>query len=82
MPICSYVVFSRPGQSALLAQELAGLPGCSVEQARNRDLLLLLTETDSPQEEQALQRRLEEVESAQCMVLTFGDIDVEAAGAA
>lgn len=75
MPICSYVVFPEPGRRDELAGRLGAVPGCSVEPASNRDLMLLVTETDGPDEERRLLARLNGVDAIQCMVLAFGEID-------
>ena len=75
MPICSYVVFPQPGRRDELAERLAALPDCDVEPAANRDLLLLVTDTEDLAEEHRLQARLSAIDAIQCMVLTFGEID-------
>ncbi|NKB67078.1 MAG: hypothetical protein GKR89_08465 [Candidatus Latescibacteria bacterium] len=79
MPICSYIVFPRPGATRDLSGRLEALEGCRVEVAQNKDLLLLLTDTESAGDEEALQTRLKEIDDIQCMVLTFGALD-EGAG--
>lgn len=78
MPICSYVVFSRTGLGVQVGRRLEEIPGCSVQQAEGSEVLLLLTETEGPAAEEALQDRLQEVEDLQCLVLTFGEVDGQA----
>lgn len=75
MPVCSYVVFPRPGAATRLAEHLAALPGCQVEPADNRDLLLMVTDTPDAEAEHALRDRLESLEDVLGMVLAFGEID-------
>lgn len=77
MAICSYLVIPEEGRAGSLAERLASLPGCDVVPARNRDLLLLVTDTDGPDEDEALRSRLEGMEGLQALVLTFGEIDPE-----
>ncbi len=50
---------------------------CEVEPAENRDILLLVTDTDSPDEDQRLRVQIEGMNGIQTMVLCFGDIDPE-----
>ena len=78
MPICSYVVFPRPGTTTSLSGELTQIPGCEVLPATNQDLLLLTTDTATAVEEEMLQRQLNTLEDIQCMILSFGDIDPNA----
>ena len=75
MPICSYVVFPEPGRRDEVADRLEAVPGCSVEPASNRDLMLLVTETDGPADERRLLARLDGLDAIQCMVMAFGEID-------
>lgn len=77
MPVCSYVVFAETGRSADLARRLEGIPGCEVERAENRDLLLLVTDTATPEADHALRTRVEAEPGIQAMVMAFGEIDPE-----
>ena len=77
MGICSYLVFPKSGKRQALVSELAQLPGCDVLPADNHDeLMVLVTETNTPDEEALLQESLKEVEDIQCMALTFGDVSM------
>jgi nitrate reductase NapAB chaperone NapD len=63
MPIKSYLVHSPPGESQALAARLAALPGCTTVPARNRDALVLVTDTPSEDADRELRTRLDEMES-------------------
>lgn len=80
MAICSYLVIPEEGAARGLARRLAALPGCDVARAENRDLLVLVTETRGPSEQVALRERIEGLDGVRALVLTFGDIDPDAAG--
>ena len=78
MPICSYLVFPQPGTRQKLAETLSQLPGCQVLPADNReDVMVLVTETETPAEEDALQNALKAMADIQCLVLTFGEVAEE-----
>ena len=77
MPVCSYLVIPERGRSAIVAERLRGLAGCEVAPARNRDLLLLVTDTPGPKEDAALRETLEGIEDIHALVLAFGQIDPE-----
>ncbi|MEX2531103.1 MAG: hypothetical protein WD960_10055 [Gemmatimonadota bacterium] len=77
MPICSYLVIPGEGRSVVVAERLRNLPGCEVAPARNRDLLLLVTDTPGPEEDAELRDTLEGMQDIQALVLAFGQIDPE-----
>ena len=74
MPILSYLVFPAAGAAGQVVRRLTALPGCEVARAKNRDLLILVTETSGDAEEQALRASLAEVEGIRSMSLAFGDL--------
>jgi len=75
MPICSYLVIPEPGSTAEVRARLAGIVGCDVVAARNRDVLILVTDTASLDEEAGLRARVEATEGIRALMLTFGEID-------
>jgi nitrate reductase NapAB chaperone NapD len=75
MAVCSYLVIPAEDATDAVALRLSAIPGCEVTRAENRDILLLVTETDSTDEENALRARLEGVDDILAMVFTFGEID-------
>jgi len=77
MPVCSYVVLPEPGGVHRLSQRLATIPGCDVTRSSNRNLLLLVTDTPSPEEDRELRSTLRELEGIHALILTFGEIDPE-----
>jgi len=78
MPICSYLVIPEEGATDRVRDGLAGVPGCEVERAENRDVLILVTDTPGLEEEGRLRSRVEAMEGIQALLLTFGEIDPDA----
>jgi nitrate reductase NapAB chaperone NapD len=82
MSVCSYLVIPAAGTAKAVARRLAAIPGCEVTPAENRDVLVLVTETEGRDEEKALRATVEGVEGVMALVLTFGEIDPDAAAPA
>ena len=75
MPICSYLVVPDEGVVADVSERLAGMPGCQVTRAENRDVLILVTDTPGLEEEHELRVKVEAMQGIQALLLTFGEID-------
>ena len=80
MPICSYLALPIEGHADILSASLGALPGCQVVRAMNRDVMVLLTETEDHVEEAVLRARLEATHGLAALVLTFGEIQPEVTG--
>jgi nitrate reductase NapAB chaperone NapD len=78
MPICSYLVIPQRGSKGRVRERLSRLRGCDVVAAGNRDVLILVTETESLEEESDLRARVEAIDGIQALMLTFGEIDPDA----
>jgi nitrate reductase NapAB chaperone NapD len=77
MAICSYVVFPQQGRAREVFRRLSRIRNCEVVPAENRSLMILLTDTETVADEQALQQQLNSIEDIECMALTFGEVDPE-----
>ena len=75
MPICSYIVYPVQGKYGVLKNTLASMPYCEVMPADNQNILILVTDTDSNEEEVKLQQNLKQISEIQCLALTFGSVD-------
>ncbi len=75
MPICSYLVIPDAGASDAVRGRLGTISECDVVSAENRDLFLLVTETDTAEQDAALRTRIEALRGIRSLVLTFGEID-------
>lgn len=78
MPICSYLVITDEGEARTVSQRLAGLPSCASVAATNRDVVILVTETQSLEEEGELRSSVEAMPGIQALLMTFGEIDPDA----
>jgi len=74
VPVLSYVVLPAAGAAAQVAKRLAAIPGCQVARAGNRDLLILLTETDGTAADHALRTSLEQMNDIRSITLAFGEV--------
>ena len=77
MPICSYLVIPTKDAGGALRQRLSDIPGCEVIGAVNRDVILLVTDTDGVAEEAALGDALAGVEEIGALILAFGGLGDE-----
>ena len=76
MAVCSYIVFPKPDTYTSLSQTLQGLPGCDIVPAQNRrDVMVLVTDTETQEQETELQDTLKTLPDIQCLVLTFGEVE-------
>lgn len=72
MPIKSYLVHPQEGKKMQLAKILSEIGQCEVVPAENKDVLILVTETDSKQEEEVLKERLDNINDIKLMALVSG----------
>ena len=72
MPIKSYLVHPQKGRKMNLAEVLSDIEQCEVLAAENKEVLILVTETDSKQEEELLREKLEQMEDIKLMALVSG----------
>ncbi len=72
MPIMSYLAYASHGKSKELADHLRAIPGCEVTHSENKNVLILVTDTQNDTEEQCLQEKLKTVESLDWLAMTFG----------
>ena len=72
MPIKSYLVHPTEGKKAALANELSNMEQCEVVPAENEEVLILITETSSKQEEEELKEKLEQISDIKLMAMVSG----------
>jgi nitrate reductase NapAB chaperone NapD len=78
MAVCSYLVIPAEGTTDAVMARLSALPGCETARAENREVILLVTDTQGPEQEKALRQQLENVDDVLAMIFTFGEIDQQA----
>ncbi len=72
MVIKSYLVFPVEGKRSELEKALEAVPGCEVTPSTNRDVVVLVTDTEGEQAEKALEERLHAIPSLQALTLVSG----------
>jgi nitrate reductase NapAB chaperone NapD len=75
MAVCSYLIITRTNATDRVLARLNALEGCEAVRAENREVILLVTETASPDDERTLRQRVEAIEEIASAVLTFGELD-------
>lgn len=72
MIVKSYLVFPVEGQMVELISALEAMPECEVTKATNRNLVVLVTETDSEAAEKELEAALNEIPFLHALTLVSG----------
>jgi nitrate reductase NapAB chaperone NapD len=73
MTIQSYLIYPEAGGGPALAENLRRTTGCSeVIPAENRELLVLVTETENGEEQKRLEESLQELEGVACLAMVGG----------
>ena len=77
MPVCSYVVHASEEDCLALCEKLNSLPGCEASPSDDKKLIILVTETDSPEDDEKLQNTFKAIPEIQGLALTFGQLQTE-----
>ena len=72
MPIKSYLAYPVSGKRNELAQTLRSMPECEIIPSTNQDIIILVTDTMDTEMEKALENRLRDISSLQCLTLVSG----------
>ncbi len=72
MPIKSYLAHPVKGQKELLINELAALKNCDVIPAENKEVIVVVTDTESDTEEEYLKEKIEAFSSLKLLALVSG----------
>ena len=72
MPIKSYLAHPHVGKKNELINEISQIDQCEVIPAQNKDILVVVTETESKQEEEILKQKLETIESLKLLAMVSG----------
>lgn len=72
MPIKSYLAHPHKGKKKYLETALSSLNGCEVLPAKNEDVLILVTETDSQEAEEILREKLDAIPSLKLLAMVSG----------
>ncbi|MEP1095623.1 MAG: hypothetical protein ABJG78_10970 [Cyclobacteriaceae bacterium] len=72
MPIKSYILIPNQNELTLLIEEVSVLEGCNVHPAENREVLVLVTETENEEKDKALLGQIEKSKHLQHISLVSG----------
>ncbi|WP_074407089.1 MULTISPECIES: hypothetical protein [Aquimarina] len=72
MPIKSYLAHPQKGEKNELIDALSSLEQCEVMPANNKDVLILITETENETEEAILKEKLDTIESLKLLAMVSG----------
>lgn len=75
MPVLSYLAHAAPERVTALEATLAAIPGCEVYASDRRDVLVLITDTPSDADNDALHARLCALEDLAALVLVSAFTD-------
>lgn len=72
MPIKSYLVHPHDGKKVELFRAISMIEQCEVIPAKNKDLLIVVTETENREEEKIVKEQLEVLESLKLLAMVSG----------
>ena len=75
MPIRSYVIYPDPERFDALEAELGNHPACSVHPSDRRELMVLVTETETRAADKELYGWLNKHPAIQNLTLSFADVE-------
>ncbi|WP_242134743.1 hypothetical protein [Aestuariivivens marinum] len=72
MPIKSYLAHSHEGKKQELIEALSSLENCEVIPAENKDLLIVVTDTEGKIEDEILKEQIEAIDSLKLLAMVSG----------
>lgn len=72
MPIISYLAHPHVGRKEELIKALSSMQECEVIPAENKDVLVLVTETETKADEDKLKQKLETIDSLKLLAMVSG----------
>lgn len=72
MPIKSYLAHPHDGKKEELIKALSQLTSCDVIPAENKELLIVVTDTNSKDEDQQLRYKMEAIDSLKLLAMVSG----------
>ena len=72
MPIQSYLAHPQTGKKNKLIEDLLEIPHCEVFPAQNKDIVILLTDTETEEEEDVIKQKLESIDSLKLLAMVSG----------
>lgn len=72
MPIKSYLAHPYQGKKKELIKALSSIKQCEVIPAENKDLLILITDSENNLEEDTIKEKIEAIESLKLLAMVSG----------
>ncbi len=72
MRIKSYLAYPQEGRKEELARSISNVEGCAVIPAKNRDVLIVITDSENQAADDRLRQRLECTESLKWLAMVSG----------
>lgn len=72
MPIKSYLAHPHDGKKDSLIKEVSNIAGCEIFPAQNKDVLVIVTETDNKIQEEILKEKLDAINSLKLLAMVSG----------
>lgn len=72
MPIKSYLAHPHEGKKKELIHAISQIDECEVIPAENKDILVVVTETNNKQEEESLKLKLDAIDSLKLLAMVSG----------
>ncbi len=72
MPIKSYLAHPYDGKKKELIKAISTIKQCEFIPAQNKDILILITETENKQEEEILRQKLDNIDSLKLLAMVSG----------
>jgi nitrate reductase NapAB chaperone NapD len=72
MSIKSYVVHPKPGRKSQLMYQLSKLNSCEVVASENKDILILVTDTENKVEDEQLLAQINELDQLSMLSMVSG----------
>lgn len=72
MPIKSFIVFPKEGQKETLQKELSTFNSCSIIPSENKEVLVLVTDTQTEQEEETLLQEINKLNTVDQLSMVAG----------
>lgn len=72
MPIKSYLAHPHDGRKDELIKAISEIDQCEVVPAQNKDILVVITETEDKREEEILKEKLDTISSLKLLAMVSG----------
>lgn len=72
MPVKSYLAHPLKGKKQQLVESISAIDGCEVIPAENKDVLIVVTDTETRNQDEILKEKIEAIDSLKLLALVSG----------